>query len=49
VKEEGKENDLIERILNDDSLKLDKSKLKEVLDPKLYRFCTNSDGRIHCK
>ncbi|MBO6201095.1 MAG: adenylosuccinate lyase, partial [Chryseobacterium sp.] len=31
-----KENDLIERILNDDSLKLDKSKLKEVLDPKNF-------------
>lgn len=36
VKEEGKENDLIERILNDESLKLDKSKLKEVLDPKNF-------------
>jgi adenylosuccinate lyase len=36
VKEEGEENDLIERILNDDSLKLDKSKLKEVLDPKNF-------------
>ncbi|WP_353146189.1 adenylosuccinate lyase [Chryseobacterium sp.] len=36
VKIEGKENDLIERILNDDSLKLDKSKLKEVLDPKNF-------------
>ncbi len=36
VKEEGKENDLIERILNDDSLKLDKSKLKEVLDSKNF-------------
>jgi adenylosuccinate lyase len=36
VKEEGKENDLIERILNDDSLKLDKSKLTEVLDPKNF-------------
>ncbi|AZA85344.1 adenylosuccinate lyase [Chryseobacterium shandongense] len=36
VKVEGKENDLIERILNDDSLKLDKSKLKEVLDPKNF-------------
>ena len=35
VKMEGKENDLIERIMNDDSLKLDKSKLKEVLDPKI--------------
>ena len=28
VKMEGKENDLIERIMNDDSLKLDKSKVK---------------------
>ncbi|MCW3161031.1 adenylosuccinate lyase [Chryseobacterium oryctis] len=36
VKVEGKENDLIERILNDSSLKLDKSKLKEVLDPKNF-------------
>ncbi|PZU25929.1 MAG: adenylosuccinate lyase [Chryseobacterium sp.] len=36
VKVEGKENDLIERILNDNSLKLDKSKLKEVLDPKNF-------------
>lgn len=36
VKVEGKENDLIERILNDDSLKLDKTKLKEVLDPKNF-------------
>lgn len=36
VKEEGKENDLIERILNDDSLKLDKSKLMKVLDPKNF-------------
>ena len=36
VKLEGKENDLIERIMNDDSLKLDKSKLQEVLDPKNF-------------
>lgn len=36
VKMEGKENDLIERIMNDDSLKLDKSKLKQVLDPKNF-------------
>ena len=36
VKMEGKENDLIERILNDDSLKLDKTKLKEVLDTKNF-------------
>jgi len=36
VKMEGKENDLIERILNDGSLKFDKSKLKEVLDPKNF-------------
>jgi len=36
VKMEGKENDLIERILNDDRLKMDKSKLKEVLDPKNF-------------
>ncbi|WP_407402332.1 adenylosuccinate lyase [Chryseobacterium sp.] len=36
VKEEGKENDLIERILNDETLKLDKTKLKEVLDPKNF-------------
>ncbi len=36
VKMEGKENDLIERILHDDRLKMDKSKLKEVLDPKNF-------------
>lgn len=36
VKEEGKENDLLERIMNDHSLKLDKSKLMEVLDPKNF-------------
>ncbi len=36
VKEQGKENDLLERILNDASLKLDKSKLMEVLDPKNF-------------
>ncbi len=36
VKQEGKENDLIGRIMNDASLKLDKSKLMEVLDPKNF-------------
>ncbi|WP_027377441.1 adenylosuccinate lyase [Kaistella palustris] len=36
VKEEGMENDLLERILSDDSLKLDKSKLMEVLDPNNF-------------
>lgn len=36
VKMEGQENDLIERIMNDDSLKMDKSKLMEVLDPKNF-------------
>lgn len=36
VKEEGKENDLIERIMADDSLKMDKSKLMEVLAPKNF-------------
>ncbi|SDE53927.1 adenylosuccinate lyase [Riemerella columbipharyngis] len=36
VKMEGKENDLIERIMNDNSLKLDKSKLAEVLNPKNF-------------
>jgi len=36
VKMEGKENDLIERIMNDNSLKMDKSKIKEVLDPKNF-------------
>ncbi|TXF78901.1 adenylosuccinate lyase [Chryseobacterium sp.] len=36
VKEDGKENDLLERILNDSSLKMDKSKLMEVLDPKNF-------------
>lgn len=36
VKEEGKDNDLIARIMNDTSLKMDKSKLREVLDPKNF-------------
>ncbi|AZI23165.1 adenylosuccinate lyase [Chryseobacterium taklimakanense] len=36
VKIEGKENDLIERIMNDPSLKMDKSKIAEVLDPKNF-------------
>lgn len=36
VKMEGKENDLIERIMNDISLKMDKSKIAEVLDPKNF-------------
>lgn len=36
VKMEGKENDLIERIMKDETLKLDKSKLQEVLDPKNF-------------
>src|SRR5690606_27809376 len=36
VKIEGKENDLIERIMNDNSLKMEKSKIIEVLDPKNF-------------
>lgn len=36
VKEEGLENDLMERILNDDSLKLDKSKLRNGLDSNQF-------------
>ncbi|WKS94384.1 adenylosuccinate lyase [Riemerella columbina] len=36
VKVEGKENDLIERIMNDTSLKMDKSKIAEVLSPKNF-------------
>lgn len=36
VKIEGKENDLIERIMNDDTLKMEKSKIMEVLDPKNF-------------
>ena len=36
VKMEGKENDLIERIMNDETLKMDKSKIAEVLDPKNF-------------
>ena len=36
VKMEGKENDLIERIMNDSSLKLDKAKFMEILDPKNF-------------
>ena len=36
VKMEGKENDLIERIMNDTSLKMDKAKFMEMLDPKNF-------------
>ena len=36
VKMEGKENDLIERIMNDTTLKMDKSKIMDVLDPKNF-------------
>ncbi len=36
VKMEGKENDLIERLMNDTSLKMDKSKIAEVMDPKNF-------------
>lgn len=36
VKMEGKDNDLIERIMNDSTLKMDKSKIQEVLDPKNF-------------
>lgn len=36
VKMEGQENDLIERIMNDENLKMDKSKIMEVLDPKNF-------------
>ncbi|MCK0204143.1 adenylosuccinate lyase, partial [Ornithobacterium rhinotracheale] len=33
VKMEGKPNDLVERIVNDDKFPIDKAKLQEVLDP----------------
>lgn len=36
VKIEGKDNDLIERIMSDSSLKMDKSKIAEVLEPKNF-------------
>lgn len=36
VKMEGKANDLIERIIADDSVKIDKDKLVELLDPKNF-------------
>lgn len=36
VKVEGKENDLIERILADDYFKIDKERLVEILDPKNF-------------
>lgn len=36
VKMEGKENDLIERIMNDTSLKLDKTKFMEILDARNF-------------
>ena len=36
VKMEGKENDLIERLMQDDTLKMNKSKIAEVMDPKNF-------------
>lgn len=36
VKMEGKPNDLLDRILADSSLKMDKTKLQEVMDPKNF-------------
>lgn len=36
VKMEGKDNDLIERIMKDSSLKMDKSKIAQVLEPKNF-------------
>lgn len=36
VKMEGKSNDLIERIIADDNVKIDKDKLVELLDPKNF-------------
>ncbi len=36
VKMEGKDNDLIKRIMNDDTLKMDKSKIQDVMDPKNF-------------
>lgn len=36
VKMEGKSNDLIERILNDENVKIDKQKLLELMDPKNF-------------
>ena len=36
VKMEGKENDLLERIMNDETLKLDKSKMQDVINPKNF-------------
>lgn len=36
VKLEGKENDLIERLMQDESLKMDKSTINEVMDPKNF-------------
>ena len=36
VKVEGKDNDLIDRIVNDDYFKLDKTKLLSILEPKNF-------------
>ena len=36
VKMEGKDNDLLERIMNDETLKLDKSKMQDVINPKNF-------------
>lgn len=36
VKMEGKDNDLIERLMKDESLKMDKSKIETMMDPKNF-------------
>ncbi|MEC5394377.1 adenylosuccinate lyase [Bergeyella sp. RCAD1439] len=36
VKMEGKENDLLQRMMNDERLRMDKTKIMEVLDPKNF-------------
>ncbi len=37
VKHEGKDNNLIELIINDDSFKMSKEEILSIMDPKLYR------------
>ena len=40
VKEEGKDNDLLERIAQDKAFKLDRDHLDKLMDPKLYIGCS---------
>ena len=44
VKQEGKENDLIERIINDEFFKLSKEEILKSIDP--YKFIGRAPGQV---